>query len=115
LFEKVQNVCQEIRNESNLTRVSITEIIKRVGFKKWIDKRKVPKTTQLIDEHLETLEEFMLRKLRKAENYYISRARIPTRQQLIRKAVINNTTTQNSSKIQTEIDETIKRIEMKII
>lgn len=57
----------------------------------------------------------MLRKLRKAEDYYIARGKVPSRQQLIRKAVINNTTPQNSSKTQKAIDETIARIEMKTI
>ena len=79
LVKEIQAVCDEIRNESKkLIRVSITKIIKRVGYKKWIDKRdrKLPKTTRLINEQLESLEDFMIRKLAPAEMYYIRKKRV---------------------------------------
>ena len=65
LVQKIKIVCKEIFNSpEKLVRVSITEIIKKVGHKNWIEKRhlKLPKTAELIERKLETLEEFMLRK-----------------------------------------------------
>lgn len=117
LFTKVESVSKEIRSECKLRRVSITEIIKRVGYKKWLDKRytKLPKTAALINEKLETLEDFMLRKLEKTQADYIARNEIPSRAQLIRKAVICNQTSNKSSKIQKAIDEAITRIEINVM
>lgn len=118
LISEVQRVCDEIRQESEeLIRVSVTEIINRVGYKKWIDKRyqKLPRVTQLINEQMESLEDFMIRKLKLAEQYYIKRKRVPKRRQLIRRAVIENTTTLNSIKVQKEVDNTITRIEEIVI
>lgn len=115
---KIQTVCDAIRSESKkLTRVSITEIIKRVGYKKWIDKRhqKLPKTTHLINEQLETIEDFMIRKLAPAERYFIMRRRVPKREQLIRRAIINNSTTHNSPKVQREINNSLNRIESTVM
>lgn len=118
LVKEIQTVCAEISNESKkLTRVSITEIIKRVGYKKWIDKRgrKLPKTTRLINEQLESLEDFMVRKLAPAEMYYIKKNRVPKRDQLIRRATINNATTHNSTKVQKAVDDSMDRIESSVI
>lgn len=116
LFEKVQDICEEIRNESKLARVSITEIIRRVGYKTWLDKRhlKLPRTSQLITEKLETLEDFMLRKIELATNHYLEKEEIPSPSQFIRKAIINNTTTHNSYKIQKAIDKSVIKIKMLI-
>lgn len=110
---KVEKVCQEICQSIPPKRVSITEIIRKVGNKKWIENReyKLPKTTQTINRKLETLENFMIRKLRFAEEKFIYEKIIPTRDQLIRRAIINNQTTNNSDRIQNEITDSLKRIE----
>jgi hypothetical protein len=85
-------------------------------YKKWIEKRKLklPKTGRIIDEQLESLEDFMLRKLKWAEKQYLSEKVIPTHHKLIRRAVINNHTTNNSERLQNEIAASLKRIEFSI-
>jgi hypothetical protein len=97
-------------------RICITEIIRRVGYKKWIEKRhkKLPQTTKILDRYLESLEDYMIRKLRWAEKEFIKEKEIPTRNQLIRRAVIENTTTKNSLRIQNEINKSLIRIRKEI-
>lgn len=112
LSERVANACKEIRNLPTYPeRVSITEIIRRVGHKHWIENRhlKLPKTTDVINANLESLENYMIRKLHWAQGEYLKEKIIPTRSQLIRRAVINNKTTHNSIKIQREIDLVLER------
>jgi hypothetical protein len=112
LSPKVERACKEIYATMPLKRVCITEIIRKIGFKKWIEKRhlRLPKTKNVIDENLESLEDFMLRKLKLAESLYIKERRIPNQNELVRRAVIVNTTTNKSTKIQTEILISLNRI-----
>jgi hypothetical protein len=117
LSKAIKRVCKEIiRTKGRLIRISLTEIARRVGHKSWIENRKakLPLVTKVIDEMLEPLEDFMLRKLLNAESRYIKELKVPTRQQLIRRASINNTTTANSSRIQNEIDMCLERITQEI-
>ena len=56
----------------------------------------------------------MVRKLKLAEKKFIEEKIIPSRNQLIRRAIIENTTTKSSERIQNEIAVTLKRIENSI-
>jgi hypothetical protein len=116
LCEEIKKACSEILQSENPIRISLTEIIRRVGHKSWIEKRdkKLPLTTELIKNSLESLEDFMIRKLKSAEKKYIERKYLPTRSQLIREASINNATTENSIKIQGEIDKSLVRMRKKL-
>lgn len=113
---KVRTICQEIYQSIPPRRVSITEIIRGVKNKKWIENReaKLPETAQIINEKLESLEDFMLRKLQLTEKNFIRIKLLPTRNQLIRKAVINNQTTKNSDLIQNQITESLIKIKNSI-
>lgn len=113
LATQVNQVCCEIRETIDKpVRVSITEIIRRTGQKSWIEKReaKLPLTAKVITESLETLEDFMIRKLLWAERQFIEEKVIPTQNQLIRRATIYNKTTHNSPKIESEINTSLERI-----
>lgn len=113
LSKVIKQACEDILNNGEkLIRISLTEIIRRVGHKSWIEKRgsKLPIVTKIINESLESFEDFMIRKLLKTECQYVKSRKIPTRQRLIRKAVINNSTTDNSPRIQREIDFCLERI-----
>lgn len=74
----------------------------------------MPRTSQIINEKLETLEDFMLRKLICAEKQFLKKGKLPTQHQLIRHAGIRNYTTKNSELIQNEIVNSLKRIEFSI-
>lgn len=113
---QVEKACQEIYQSVPLKRVCITEIIREVGNKKWIENRelKLPKTTQTINDKLETLEDFMIRKLKFTEAQYIAERKLPTRPQLTIRAVIRNKTADNSEIIQSEINKSLKRISQNV-
>ena len=113
LSKQIKKISREMRaTPDKPIRVSITEIIKRTDQKAWIAKRekKLPLTAKVINKSLESLEDFMIRKLLWAEKKFIEEKSIPTRNQLIRRAVIENTTTQNSKRIQNEIEMSLNRI-----
>jgi Tn7-like transposition protein D/TniQ len=113
LVQKIEIVCEEIlKSTEKLVRVSITEIIRRVGHKTWIEKRrlKLPRTAELIDLKLESLEDFMIRKVKFTMNEYIKQGSVSTRLQFMVKAVIRNTTTENSSRVQHSIDKALTKI-----
>lgn len=63
LAKKVKDVCAEILKEIKPVRICITEIIKRIGHKKWLEKRdkKLPLTSKILNNSLESLQDFMLR------------------------------------------------------
>ena len=74
----------------------------------------MPKTSRIIDEKLESLEDYMIRKLKLAETKFLGEKIIPSRNQLIRWAVIENYTTKNSKRIQNEVTLSLNRIEQSI-
>lgn len=111
LSKRVIKAISEIQNEKNpLARVSITEISRRVGDKKWLDKRKekLPLTTSIIDENLESLEDFMLRKIEHTKNTYLQEKKIPTRLQFCVRAAIRNRTSASSKRIEKSVNEAIE-------
>lgn len=113
LSVKAEYACEEILSYSGKpVRCSITEIIKRVGNKTWIEKRKtkLPLTTKVIDKFLEEQEDYMIRKVKWAENEFLKEQRIPTRLQLTVKAVVRNKTAA-SAKVRKAIDNSLKRLE----
>ncbi|HEX8734430.1 MAG TPA: TnsD family Tn7-like transposition protein, partial [Pyrinomonadaceae bacterium] len=112
----VLRACSDIITALPPKRVCITEIIKITGYKKWIEKRelKLPKTTQILKEKLESLEDYMIRKLKLAERKFIEERKIPIHYQLVRGAVINNHTTKNSERIQREITITLAEIKRQL-
>ncbi len=116
LSKKVEIACQEIYSNIPIKRVCITEILRKIGYKKWLEKRelKLPKTTQILNRQLESLEDYMIRKLRLAEREFIDEKAMPTKNQLIRRAIIENNTTKNSERIQNEITKSLKGIENSI-
>lgn len=117
LSSKVENACNEIYSMIPPNRVCITKIIRKVGYKKWIEKRflRLPETTRILKEKLESLENYMIRKLKFAEQKFLSESKIPTRNQLIRRAVIDNNSTRKSSRIQSEITESLILIKDSVI
>ena len=117
LSEKVEKVCDEILEIKTFpVRVSITEIIRRIGKKKWIEKRKqkLPLTNEVINKKNEPLEKYMLRKVKWAIDYFIEHKMIPSKSQLKLKAVVRNNTSEKSKKIQKMLDQALKEIEKKI-
>lgn len=116
LSTKVKKACKEIYLATPPMRICITEIIRKVGCRNWLEKRhlKLPKTKKVIDQKLESLEDFMIRKLKLTESLYIKEGVVPNQNQLMRRAVIVNSTTLNSSKVQKEVLISLDRIKNEV-
>ena len=110
LYDKIEQTICKIKQEINpQIRVGISQIIKRVGYKKWIDKReiKLPLITKLIDKNLESLEDFMIRKIYYTTELYFQEKKVPTRLQFQSRSRLRNKTSFDSKKVQNEIDKAI--------
>lgn len=117
LSKKVDLVCDEILSDNSFPiRVSITEIIRRIGNKTWIEKResKLPLTNKVLNEKLESLEDYMIRKVQWAKEEFLKEKKLPTRLQLKVKAVVRNKTSDESEKVQREIDEALEDLHIKL-
>lgn len=111
LQARVRKVMTDIKAETDpIKRFSITEIIGRIGKKKWLDKResKLPLTAALIEENLETLEDFMMRKVHHMKNLYLKEKTLPTRLQFQVRARLRNKTSAESKQVQKKIDEALR-------
>lgn len=118
LYEKVKNVCREIKSIKEFpVRVSIAEIIKRVGNRVWLDKRheKLPLTKKMIKKNLESWEDFMLRKVEWGKEFFIKNNKLPTLTQFKSKASIRNQTSFNSLKVQKAVQDALAEIRFKLL
>lgn len=114
LSEEIETICKEILSSKEFPiRVSITEITKRSGRKVWIDKRaeKLPETSSIIDKYLETLEDFMFRKVVWITEKFIEEKKVPSINQFKRRAILNNKTSDMSENVQRAIRESLIKIE----
>jgi hypothetical protein len=117
LSDKVEQACQEIYSINPPKRVSITEVIKIVGNKSWLEKReeKLPKIAKILNEKLELMEDFIIRKIHLTEQKFIKKRIVPARYRLRNAAVISHFTIKKSTRIQNEITESLKRIERTVL
>jgi hypothetical protein len=58
----------------------------------------------LIDGNLESLEDFMLRKIKPTKDFYLQEKIVPTRLQFMIKAGLRNKTSAGSMQIKSEVD-----------
>jgi hypothetical protein len=92
-------------------RVSITAIIKEVGRRSWLERRrdKLPLTTKVINEYIETSEAFEIRKVLWLEGHYMQEGTFPTRPEFIRRAGVRNKTGRTSI-VRGAIDAALERL-----
>jgi hypothetical protein len=112
LSKKVEKACREIRVQKKPLRVCISEIIRRTGNKHKIEGNlsKLPTTKCILENNLESLEDFMVRKTICISNNFIEEKVVPTKNQLVTRASIRNSTSNNSALVQKTIDESLVRI-----
>jgi hypothetical protein len=82
LAVEVEAAASAIRSsEGRPMRVSMTAIVNVVGHRAWFEKNldRLPLTTEVVDKHLESHEDYLVRKVRWAENYYREQGIIPSR------------------------------------
>lgn len=113
LSNLVSKICDEILSARNpMKRISLTEIIRRIGYQGWFDKRKekLPMTTEILERRLETFQNFMLRKVDLFTEMYIEERVIPTELQFRIRAVMRNSTAVNSEEITLSVKNALAKI-----
>ncbi len=113
LSKEVEQACRDILESNDpILRVGITEIIKRVGKQSWLEKRdeKLPKTAGVINRYSETLEDFMLRRIRRIEESLIEEGNTVSRSGFIERARLKNSTAKNSLPVQEAINAALRKI-----
>lgn len=113
LAKEVREICNEIYNlESFPIRVSLAEIIRRTGKQNWLQKRKkkLPITNKLLEQNLESLEDFLIRRINWTKAEFIKEKKIPTLLQLKVRAVVVNKVSGRTEKITNFLSETLEEI-----
>jgi hypothetical protein len=117
LSKEIKKICEEILAiQGTPIRISITEIIRRVGKAKWIDKRhqKLPLTTKVIDEYLESWEDFMIRRITHAKELFIRENVVPTLSRFKIKASLGGSISKNAPKVQEVIQKALTEIKLAV-
>jgi hypothetical protein len=80
-------------------RASKAAVMRKIGYQIWIENRldKLPLTAKALTESLESLEAYMIRKVKWATEFFIQEGRYPTRLQLVVKAAVRNAAGQSPS------------------
>jgi hypothetical protein len=93
-------------------RASKAAVIRRIGHQIWIENRlgKLPLTAKALDESVESLEAYMIRKVDWAAEFFIQEGRCPTRLQLTVQASVRNDAGQEPS-VQSAIDVVMAKLE----
>lgn len=109
----IKKTCEEIYSITPPKRVCKIEIVSRIGHKKWLRKWKLPlpKTIEILNEKLETLEDYKIRNLKFVENRFIEERIIPTKTQLLHQSGIYSRVIQNSDRVQKELNNSLNSIQ----
>jgi hypothetical protein len=97
--------------EGKPVRASLAEIIRDIGHRTYLEQRlnKLPQTAKALHAHLESLEAFVIRKIEWTENCYRQEGFMPTRLQLMVRAVVRNKTGKTPT-VQGAINATMERL-----
>lgn len=92
-----------------LKRVSITEIIKTVGHRAWFEKKldRMPLTSKFLNEHLESLEDYSIRRIAWAVETFRKEGVAPSRAMLTNRAGIRGRLISNSGQVQNALDSAL--------
>lgn len=96
-------------------RVSITAIIKAVGHQSWLEKRldKLPRTAKALNHYVESLEDFVLRQIKWAEEQYLKEDTYPSRLRFEMRAHTRNETGK-MPEMQCAVDASLERLRRNI-
>lgn len=93
-------------------RASLAEVIREIGHQVHLEQRldKLPRTSAALYAHIETLEDYAIRRLRWAEACYKQEGVCPTRAKIIRRAVLQATKSVRAPLVQSAIDDAVERL-----
>jgi hypothetical protein len=106
---KVEAAAKDLLMKNPPERVTVSGISKAMGLKEWYimgRKEKLPETYKLARQYSETHEEFTIRKLWLARDFFLQGGEIPTRRQLLKKASVDRMKTE--IEVQKVIEEIMK-------
>lgn len=115
IMKAVKNAAPHILDLSGRpVRVSKEAIIREVGHRSWIEQHldKLPRTAKALDKYLETTEDFLIRRVKWAEDCFSEEDIYPTRLQLTVRAG-TRTKTGSAPRVQSAIDNAIERLRRK--
>jgi hypothetical protein len=93
LATAIKAAVQHIKNlPSRPVRASKAAVIRRIGHQIWIENRldKLPLTAKALEESVESLEAYMIRKVEWATEFFSRECMYPTRLQFVVKASVRN-------------------------
>jgi hypothetical protein len=108
----VENTASQIKNTDGYpTKVSLKSITDRVGHRAWFDRKldRLPLTAEAISKHLESSEEFLLRRVEWAREFYRQHLIVPTRHQFEERAGTRKRLAK-TQKVQDAIKVALKRL-----
>jgi hypothetical protein len=108
LAEAIEAVAKRIRGiPGKPVRVSISLLAKEVGHRSWLERylNNLPKTAVALAEHLESVEDFLIRRIKWATEYYLDQKKLPSRSQLSAYAGVRGRTAGKTAKVQESLSE----------
>lgn len=108
LSEAVKNAAVYIRSRAIPKRVSLTSVIKLIGYRSWIQKRlvKLPLTSQALDTHLESFEDYSIRRIAWTAESFRKEGRTPSIAMLSKRAGIKGRLYGKSKRVQSLLAST---------
>lgn len=105
----VRNAASQIRSATVPTRVSITAIVRLVGYCAWLEKKldKLPLTSAVLATHLESFENYSLRRIRWATDSFRNEGGTPSRAMLSSRAKVRGRLVNNSASIQAALNSAL--------
>ena len=93
-------------------RVSLSEIIKKVGSRSWIERYlgKLPKTSQAVKESVESFGAYLIRKMEWVTDCYLKEGTKPSRAKLLDRAGIRGRAAGKSIRVQKAVNAAMGRL-----
>lgn len=112
LSESVSDAALQICSALVPTRVSITAIVRLVGHRAWLEKKldKLPLTSGVLATHLESFEDYSVRRILWAIDSFRCQGRTPSRAMLSSRAKIRGRLVSNGARIQAALDSALADI-----
>jgi hypothetical protein len=113
LSEAIKNAASRIYSAHIPRRVSITAIIRLAGHRAWIEKRldKLPLTAKALATHLESFEDYTVRRIEWAAHSFRKEEGTPSRAMLLYRAGIRGRLVSRSERIKVELNSALAKLD----
>jgi hypothetical protein len=110
LAKAVKDAASQIHSAPIPKRISITAVVKIVGYRSWIEKRldNLPLTSKALDKHLECFEDYSIRRIAWAAKSFRAKGVTPSLAMLSYRAGIRGRLVSKSARVQTALDSMLE-------